>query len=289
MIITKIRLQEKHPMAGPTNSWPLPLCDLNVDSEAGVNGYILKETLGLNPPALVAIVEGFDSSGIPVLGAVAENRELAFRIALSPGLGQSYSSLRDDLYKFIDKTVLVNLMNDSMITAQATGYIQQCEAVHFSNQPDIQMTIECQEGEFVSPKSVNIPFSDLTSLQPIINYNEGTAPTGLDLQCTVTAIQSGFAITEHSKFWDVSGVEVHNVFQVIYPFLVGDVINISTSMKNKRITRTRAGVTLDIAGYINAGAVWPKLYSGVNTFHWTFASSWMTWTAASYIPKYWGV
>ena len=49
MIITKLRIQEEHPMASttPAKVYPLPTCDLNVDSSAGENGYILKVADGL--------------------------------------------------------------------------------------------------------------------------------------------------------------------------------------------------------------------------------------------------
>lgn len=289
MIITKLRLQENHPMTGVSDSWPLPIVNLNLDSSAGENGYILKEVQGLDPPNLVAVVIGFDSAGIPVREPVPEKREVVLRIGFNPGLGQSYGTLRDALYKMIDRTVFVNLMNDSLILAQTVGYIKQCDALYFSKQPDIQMTIECEDGEFSAPKLVNIPLTDLNTLHPILNYDEGTAPTGLDLKFSVGSSTAAFTISNHSRSW-YSGVgNLSNVFTLTYPFISGDVVTISTQPTNKRITLLRAAVLYDLAGYINGGAVWPKLYPGVNAFDWTFAASWMTWVSASYIPKYWGV
>jgi hypothetical protein len=182
-------------------------------------------------------------------------------------------------------------MNDSMIIAQTTGFIKMVEAVHFSNQPDIQLTIECQEGEFSAPSSVDIPFVDLNTANPVINYEDGTAPTGLELQFTYTAVAvgSGFTIFNHSRVWYVGADEVYNQFTLDYPFETGDVVTVSTQPRKKRITLLRDGLTYDLAGYINGGAVWPKLYPGVNAFEWTFDATWMSWVSASYIPKYWGV
>lgn len=291
MIINKIRLQEEHPMMGVSTSWPLPSCDLNIDSSAGNNGYILKDSTGLGPPTLTAVVEGFDIYGVPIMGSVADKRDIVLKIGLAPGLGQSYGVLRDNLYKYIDRSVVVSFMNDSLVIAQAMGYIQQVEPVHFSNQPEMQITIECEDGEFSGPQSIAIPLSTLNTLHPVFNYEEGTAPVGLDLQFTYTAVAAGtgFTISNHSKFWHMGIGDVTNVFQLSYPFATGDVITVSTKPRDKSITRLRAGVILDLAGYINGGAVWPKLYPGVNAFDWSFASSWMTWISASYIPKYWGV
>lgn len=289
MMITKIRLQEEHPMTGPTGTWPLPICDLSVDIAAGDNGYILKVADGLGPPAFQAVVEGFDSTGIPVMISDPQTRDVAFRIGLNPQLGQSYSELRDDLYKLISRTVFVKLMNGSKIVAQATGFIREFDSVHFSNLPEIQVIIECQDGAFSAPASIAIPIATLGTLTPVINYEEGTAPAGMDLQFTVTTNHSGFSITEYSKFWAVGGADVHNAFTITFAFLTGDVVNLSTHPKKRRLTVTRAGVTTDLAGYLNAGAIWPKLYTGVNAFTWTFASSWMTWNVASYTPRFWGV
>lgn len=290
MIITKLRIQEEHPMTGTiSGSWPLPLCDLNVDASAGENGYVLISATGLGPPDLIAIVEGFDSTGIPIMGHAAQKRDIVLKIGLDPGLGQSYGQLRDALYRMISRSVLFSLMDESLILAQTTGYIRQVEPVHFSNAPEIQITIECNDGDFSAPFPVDIPLATLNTLHPVINYEDGTAPTGLQLQFTVTANTASFTISHHSEFWHADPGDVNNIFLLTYAFLTGDVITISTQPKEKTITRLRAGVTLDLAGYINAGAVWPKLYSGVNAFDWTFASSWMTWTSANYIPKYWGV
>lgn len=289
MMITKIRLQEEHPMTGPSGTWPLPTCDLEVNISAGDNGYILKAADGLGPPDFLAVVEGFDSTGIPVMISDPQTRDVVCKIGLNPQIGQSYSELRDNLYKLISRTVFVKMMNGSKVVAQSTGFIRQFDASHFTNLPEILVTIECQDGAFSAPASITVPLATLNTLTPVINYEEGTAPAGMDLQFTVTANHTGFSITEYSKFWAVGGADVHNLFSVSYAFLTGDLVKIATHPKKRSLTVTRGGVTKDLAGYLNAGAIWPKLYTGVNAFTWTFASSWMTWTLVSYTPRYWGV
>lgn len=289
MIITKLRIQEEHPMTNPTASWPLPLVDLNLDLSAGENGYILKDSVGLGPPPLVAIVVGFDVSGIPVMESFPEKRQVVLKIGLTPQLGQSYGGLRDSLYNLISRTVFFKLMNDSEVIAQTTGFISKIEPAHFTNRPEIQVTIESEEGDFVGPFAVDIPLATLDTDTPVIMYDEGSAPTGLDLVFDVTAIQSGFIISNHSEFWHAGSADITNEFEVTYPFLVGDEVFISTHPRNKRITLIRSAVEYDLAGYINAGAVWPKLYSGVNSFEWSLLDTWMTFSSASYIPRYWGV
>lgn len=291
MIINKLRLEEEHPMTGPAGSWPLPLYDFNLDSSAGENGYILKDAKGLGPPVFTSIVKGFDSFGVPIMGNDIQKRIIILKIGLEPKLGQSFGTLRDELYKLISRSVLFSLMHESTILAQTTGFIRQVEPVHFSSQPEIEIVIECEDGDFVSPDTINIPLSTLATLEPVINYEEGNAPTGLTLQFTYTAVAdgTGFTIFNHSNFWHAGEGPVFNVFEVSYPFETDDVVTITTQSKNQRITLLRAAVESDLAGYINPGAIWPELYPGVNAFEWDFDASWMDWVNVSYNPRFWGV
>lgn len=289
MIITKLRLEEEHPMTSPSRSWPLPLLDLNLDFSAGDNGYTLKGSSGLGPPTLVPVVIGFDATGTPIMDNIAQKRLISLKIGLTPKLNQTYGDLRDALYKFVSRGMFVKLMYGAEIICQTRGFIKNITPDAFTNKPEIIIDIECNEGDFAAPQPNNVPIATLNTLTPVIVYEQGSAPAGIDLTYAVTATHSGFTISNHAEFWHVGEGDVTNQFIVSYTFLNGDTIYISTHPKNKRITRVRAGVEMDLAGYINPGAVWPKLYSGVNSFAWTFASSWGHFTAASYIPRYWGV
>jgi hypothetical protein len=152
------------------------------------------------------------------------------------------------------------------------------------------MTIRCEDDpDFVSPRSTPISTTLLNASPVVIPYEQGTAPTGLDLVFAVTANHSNFTISGHNTLWYEGDTPLDNDFTVTYNFLIGDIIAISTHPKKKKLTRTRASVDLDLAGYLNQGAVWPRLYSGVNVFTWDIATSWMSWTSASYVPRYWGV
>lgn len=289
MIITKLRLQEENPMTGVSDSWPLPVCDLNLDSSAGENGYILKDSTGLEPPDLNEVVDGFGTTGIPSMLDVPEKREIVLKIGFRPGVGQSYSSLRDELYRYMSRTMMISLIDGTFTVGQAVGYIKRFESALFTPKPEVEITIQCDDGQFSGPSSVPIPLITLDTLTPVINYEMGTAPTGLDLVFEVTVNTSSFNIFGHSTVRGRSNEPSVNQFLVTYPFLAGDVITMTTHPNNRRILRDRGGVVLDLAGYISSGAVWPLLFPRVNSFQWTLASSWMTLVSASYVPKYWGV
>lgn len=299
MIITKIRVQEEHPMTGygPTelggllSSWPVPFLDLELNSNAGDNGYLIKNSAGLGPTSLTAVVIGFDSTGIPIKDVEASLREVALRIQLTPALGQTFSELRSALYKFNGKGLILSLMNGAHEIARTMGFIKEFETLYFSNQPEIQITIECEDGYFEAPHELDVPFADgqLELEQPIIEYEQGDAPTGFKLEFTVTAANSFMQIFNHAKAMHSGRGDVSNIFKVTYPMLTGDVVTLNTHPTDRRITLVRGTDMFDIAGYVNAGAVWPMLQPGVNIFEWFFGASWMTFTRMSYIPRYWGV
>lgn len=289
MIITKFRIEEEHPMTNGTASWPLPYCDLYLDSSAGSNGYLVKSADGLGPTDFVSVVDGFDTAGVPVMDSVGTKREIAFRVGLKPGPSQSVSQLRSDLYRYISRSVTISMMADSTTVAQIRGYVQRIEVSHFSNQPEVVVSIKCTTSEFYSPSTVSIPTSVLSAVSPTITYNEGDAPTGLDITFTCITAIGNFSISGHGKFWHSGDGDVTNQLVVVYPFAINDVVSISTTPGARRISRTRAGVEKDITGYINAGAVWPKLYPGVNYFTWSYSAATISFTSGSYRPRYWGV
>lgn len=289
MIINKIRLQEEFPMFSESDSWPLPICDLNLNSSAGENGYILKQVEGLEPPDLSEIVEGFDIYGTPSIIDVPDKRHLAFKIGLNPKVGQSYGELRDVLYRFISRSVLIRLMNDGIVLAETKGHIHKFEADLFSNRPEVEITIECKDGALFGPIDIGIPTATLNTTDPVINYQEGSAPTGLDLKFNVTASVSGFSITNYGRVHRLTAVPISNKFELTYPLVSGDQITLSTQPGSRRLTLLRSSVVTDLAGYINIGAVWPLLYPGVNTMTWTLGSSWLSWVTATYRPRFWGV
>lgn len=294
MIINRLRIQEEHPMTGPTRSWPLPTIDFNLNFMAGENGYILKDSTGLGPPALTSIVEGFDIAGQPVLTAVpTEKREIVLKVGLDPGLGQDRGALRDALYRFIGRSIYVKLMDDTIVIAHTIGYVKSIEPTYFSNNPDLLITIECPDptGTFLGDIGGVVPPLTLQVNRPVINYTEGTAPTGFQFGFTVTATGTDFSMSEYSEFWYSGDSPVNNEFTVLFSFQVGDVFFMDTNPTSRFIQVSRVGDIIDLAGYVTPGAVWPKLYPGVNTFLWNLNATWVTLASIfmEYSPRFWGV
>ena len=294
MIITKIRIQEEHPMTRGVNSWPLQSVDLELNPLAGANGYLLNASSGLGPPTLKKVVDGFDTYGRPIYTSISDKREMAFKVALQPGTLRSISSLRDDLYRFLSRSVRVSFMNGANVVAYSIGFVNKLEPSLFTSNPEFILTIESKKGELLSPTTIDVPVSTLNTITPTINYELGTAPVGFYMAFTVTADHTGFVFNNHANVWYEGTDPISTAFAITRNLRVGDLISISTVPGNRFIhlldpVPGPAFDFYDLSGTINQGAVWPTLYSGVNVFNWDIATSWATITAFNYVPEYWGV
>lgn len=277
MIINRIRLALQ----------PIELigaCDLLLDHRAGENGYVVKAALGLGPPSGDVLVEGFTSAGQPLIDILPENRELVFRIGFNPGIGQSYSGLRDELYKLISRPLYVKLMNNALTMAQISGFIRQFEVLHFTKEPEVQITIECQDSVFTAPEFIYAPTTGMGEGPIVIDYQEGTAPTGFVMIMNFSGTDGGFgfALDTTPNVWGQ-----YNHFQVTYPILPGDVVTLYTQRGERKVNLYRSSVNTNITGYINEGAAWPRLHPGANHFDLEIANG--ASILLRYYPRFWGV
>lgn len=289
-MFNKIRIQEEHSSSDGTSTWPLPVCDFHIDSSAGLNGYLLKSADGIGPPEFVSTVEGFDSNGVPVYEGLPQTREVVLTIALKRTKTNSVYSLRNALQKFIARSINLYFMDGGEIVARAKGFVSKFESTHFSNIPEIQMTIVCEHGELYAPTFLDIPVACYNTLTPIIPYNEGDAPTGLKFQFEYISVTpgTGFTISDYSKLW-YKGTQIVNVFELAFPFEQGDIITFDSCPYTKKLTLLRDSETIDIAGYIVGSPIWPKLFPGVNSFTWDISSTWADWIYCKYDARFWGV
>lgn len=296
MIINKIRVQELNPMQRwyTGANWPLPVCDLNLDSSAGDNGYLVRDVVGLDPPDLNVIVDGFDTAGNPIFGNYSEGREVSILIELTPTRTQTPSELRDGLYKFISRGLKLSFMYDSVVQAEWPCAIKTIEAVHFASKPTIKVILTSKYSTFAAPKKIDVPVSLFANPSVTLDYSEGSAPAAFKMVFTKS---SGTTVTslrffDHANEWHDGTTHLDTNFEITYGFATADVVTIISEPETHTATLLRSGVTYDLEGYLNAFAVWPRLIPGVNAFEWSgFLGHTSYWTVneISYIPRFWGV
>jgi len=288
MMINKLRIQESTPMTRGGVTWALPICDLNIDSSAGENGYLIRDVVGIDPPDLNAIIVGFDTNGNPVYGNYSEGREVSIRIELVPVGSQTVSELRDALYKFVSRGLTLSFMYDSVVKATWSCAIKTIEAVHFSNKPEVKLILSSKYATFSGPSLIQIPPATLATANPIINYTEGTTPADLAFVFLASGSSSSFRIYNHAQEWHDGTYSLATNFEVTKAFVSGDYVSITSTPETQTVFLTHLGANSDLEGYLNAFAVWPKLIPGVNAFDWTFNVGWSVFNAY-YRPRFWGV
>jgi hypothetical protein len=215
-------------------------------------------------------------------------RTLVFKFRLNPrwDLSDSYSSLRDHLYKMISSTrdgrVTVNLKLGSEVIAEVVGSVSKFENDLFSTNQEVTLTIDCPSAIFSSPESVVV---DTESAEPgliQITDSVSTAPHGLYLR--------GMCVGESFPYFAIIDGDYTWMFWLslssIGGFIEGDIITISNVDVDKVITIERAGLVYNTAQVLLPNSVWPIIFPGDNTF---IHSGTIDWDVISYKQSYWGV
>lgn len=289
MIVDTIRILNSH-----DNSYtPALFIDLKIDSTAGENGYILKSHDGFDPSPTFEYTAGFMGSGgyplevgVPVIDNEPENKELVLRIGLMPGPAGTYSELRTRLYKLISRPVRVLLIAGGGHIADITGRISNVDVQLASNQPDMAITIKCDDGLFSRPmpQYTGIPADPVAKHSWVYDYTDGDAPTGLTF---------GF----ESPGGGLGGItlvgtlgELNWYFSFLYPLEIGDYIIVQTEKRERGLFVVRSGNTTEISAYVQSGSIWPMLHPGMNVISKSGSvDSMLVWGFATYLPKFWGI
>ena len=253
--------------------------------------YQARTILGLDAIDIVPKFYGWSLSGAnKYYDFTLKPREIVMRIILSPRfkLDESYSDIRDSLYRVIsaNRTGLVTLhfKSGGTLVSQILGSVVKFEATHFTNLPEVQLTIRCNDPMFKAINPVIFEPEDLDTTNPILVPDSlSTAPHGFTFQATFHATAASFTIQDAASNPEWK-------FKVIPDggFLSGDVLYFSSEHSNKHIYYVRGATTVQLADKIESGSIWPLLFPGHNEFHFVNLAS-FNWNSVEYYASYWGV
>lgn len=261
--------------------------DLPIKNLDPASSYILKQIDGLGPPDINVLLERSvfqNDTYASYQGSNPQSRQIIARIKLNPNwaAGQTVESLRFTLYQLISlpsmAPTVIKLRSGGVDVVETSCYISKFEIVPFSKDPEVQITFECVSPFLVNSAAVNPSLAGLSKSAPVFTH-PGDAPTGFRIQLTLTAGLASWKLTRQS--------DTTRFILVTYAFLSGDIITIDTRPGFKEISRTRAGVTLNLIGSLSSDSMWLKLYNGTNTY--TTSSQVFNWTTATFTPLWWGV
>lgn len=209
---------------------PVGRPDLNQD-------YFIKDIDGLGPTdASLAMSSFADYDGSVFHGGRLNQRIIVMKIGYSPNYAsnEGIGALRKQAYTWFPPKSRVGLFINDLDRPRVYvyGYVERIEPVIFSKDPEMQITLVCEESYFASPSMLTL---NGTANTPVSLTDDiyGDAPSGFVLTMSPTANFSRLDIR--------NGKDPNIVIE--YPFAAGDSIRVSTNPGSKYATVTRGGVT----------------------------------------------
>jgi hypothetical protein len=253
--------------------------------------YIVRNMVGLDAEELIPKFYGSGLYTKPKFFDFGlKAREIVTRIVLNPRIriDESYSDIRDELYRAISATrtglVTMHFNSGATTVSKISGFITKFEVPYFTQLPEVQITIRCDDPMFRAINPVIFDPPDLSVTNPIIIADSlSTAPHGFSMRITFKAAAPSFTIQDvpTNPEWK---------FKVIPSggFLNGDVLHFSSDYANKYLYMIRGGITTYLIDRVEPQSIWPVIFPGANTFHFVDIAS-FNWSMLEYYAAYWGV
>ena len=274
--------------------------NLSFNDPAAANPYQMKNLYGLDAEDIGMKYIGYDPSGNHLHHALyLRKREVVMRIQLNPDFSfQSYSELRDDVYRLISGgrtgKLTLNFKSGTTVLAEISGFVTKVEVPITTETPELQVTMVCPDPKLKAPTYTSVDPGVGQSFQII--DNESTAPHGIRFSMTWTAVSGhtpAFRIGDLASGGDWEfRIHMGNVFgDGLYGFQIGDQFELSSIENERYCNLIRGGTTYPIADFIQPNAFWPLVYPGTNDFHVSCSAAGVRWTWNSFEHKvsYWGV
>ena len=252
--------------------------------------YYIKETTGLDAEDLIP---KFYAAGLVNKAKYYDfgmkPRIIGMRFILNPNfkLDETVSDLRDAIYRIISASrtgkVTLNLNASGTTVAKTAGFITKFEASYFTDKPDLQLTIQCDDPLFRGIASI-VYDDELKQTNPqVIVDSLSTAPHGFSLIATFKAASPTFTIQSSATTPEWKFTVTPDV-----AFASGDVLYFSSDQANKYLYVVRGAVTTYLMDKIMPTSVWPSLFPGSNTFTIPEIAT-LTLNKIEFYPAYWGV
>lgn len=239
-------------------------------------------------PYNVKAIAGLDAEEIAPRSHVLEKRDIIIRISLNPVASETetYSSLRDELYKLIASSrtgiLQVQFKNVDTVIAAISGFITKIETTIFEKEPEVQITVSCSDSMLRAIDPTIVDVEELTPALTIVTDNLSTAPHGFIFEAEFLAPMGTFTVSDpDDDSWAF----------VVTPsigFLLGDVLHFSSEHNNKYLYIQRLLSTIYLGDAIVPGSTWPIIFPGANQFAIVGGTD-LRWVSMEYRPTYWGV
>lgn len=256
-----------------------------------LNSYNVKAIVGLDADELIAKYYGTAGDSVEKFyGLSLLRRNIVVRIELNPNFSEneSYSDLRDALYKMIASSrtgiLELKLKNGVEEIVSIPGFVTKLEAAHFSETPEVQITVKSKEPMLKAPVRTDVDVLGMNPADTVIHDLKSTAPHGFQFELEFTDDLDAIAIIDPSDdSWRFEIASLNPLFQA------GDVLHFSSELNDRYLYRVRAGNVVHLADFVVPGSMWPILFPGDNELSFDHDTSGLVWERISHYSTYWGV
>lgn len=268
------------------------LINLSFRDPTSTNSYVAKALSGIDSGDITAKFYGLGSSSNSKFYTMSlDKRELVIRISLNPkySAGETITTLRDRLYRGISSSrtgaIDVQFKDGNSVVAAVKGLVTKLEANHFSDTPEVQLTMDCVDPMLTSP-DFTYPQTDFASPNtPVIIDDVSTAPHGFEFEVVFNGPTPFFKIQDEAYDWKFE-VMPGDVFGII-GFQNLDVLKFSSVNNKRHLYMNREGQTIHLLDRLKSDSVWPIIFPGTNEFYITADN--FSWNYIRHHHTYWGL
>lgn len=232
------------------------------------SAYTLFEVDGITPPkANINTMDGALLDGAIFNSATAQSRNIVLNMAInSPA-----ETNRLNLYKYAQiKKACTLYFKNSTRNVYINGYVEAVEVDVFGKKQTAQVSVICPKPYFMDRTAQTIAFTDTGN----VFTNAGDVDSGATFTVTFSSAVSSLNIDRASG----------GFFEIVYDFVAGDVVTITTHRGAKTALLSRNGNIINLINYIAVGSEWFQVLSGSNNFFLTAGSA-----TVEFSPMYTGV
>lgn len=244
---------------------------LNLPLEDADLGFILEEIEGLDPVKATLVSSGFaNQDGEQYHSSRREARNIKMRLGLESTFDtDTIRTLRNEIYRFFMPKTQVSIrfrtfneFDENIISQNLAvdilARVETCDSPQFVKDPDVNISMMCFDPDFKDPNlGVFEGMSTAGPEEELISY-EGTVETGIVFIFRPDRDVDSFTIYHRPPDGTLRMIDF------TAPLLNGDILTISTSVGEKRVTLTRAGVDSSYLYGMSPQSNWLELQPGEN-------------------------
>lgn len=244
---------------------------LNLQLEDVEYGVLLQTVEGLDPVNASLVSSSFaNMDGAQYHSSRREARNIKMRLGLDPDYAtDTVQTLRKRMYTFFmpktEVTIRFRSFNefDSNIITQNTmteivGRIESCVTPVFVRDPAVDVSFMCFDPDFVDPSLKVVTGTSTAALDELLITYDGSVETGITFKLSPMRTVDSFTVYHRPPDGTL------RIMDFTSPLLSGDVLTITTTVGEKSVIRTRAGVDTSALYAFTPQSNWLELQPGDN-------------------------